>query len=98
MGIASGYDLFGRLLDFHIGGYALFLDDETVLGPEGEARRRDRSTIHQHRESEDANEPAPGALSDERAELEGRVLYVGRPGGRLHCTLHAEGIQARVPA
>src|SRR5262249_23277575 len=68
--IAPGDDVLRSLLDFDVGRHAFVLDDEAVLIPEGEVRRGDGAAIHQHREAQDADEPAPGAFADERAELE----------------------------
>src|SRR6266511_889273 len=64
--IAPGNDVLGRLFDFHVRRHAFVLDDATVLVPEGEVRRGDGTAIHQHGETEDADQPAPGAFADER--------------------------------
>src|SRR5262245_42273329 len=67
--IASGNHVLGRLLDFDVGWHAFVLDDEAIFRPEGKIRSGDRTTIHQHGETKDANKSAPSAFADQRTEL-----------------------------
>ena len=78
-------DVGRRLLDLDVRRHAFVLDDQAVLGPDREVRRGDAAAVHQHREAEDADEAAPGALADERPELElaehPRQQVAARAGG-----------------
>ena len=69
-GSLPGDDVGRRLLHLDVRRHALVLDDPAVLGPDGEVGRRHRAAVHQDREAEDADQAAPGALADQRAELE----------------------------
>src|SRR5882724_11575262 len=63
-------DNIGRhLLDLDVRRHAYVLDYPTVFrGPDRQVRRRHPAAIHQHREAEYADQPAPGALADELAQ------------------------------